>query len=866
MLDGNKYLEAIIETWNEAHKGTKLVLAHAVDRLEGTLELCESCAGARATSVTEINSAARAFPDHFERGAAASKRILKELLEEKTSRTSRPSFATTMEEDEDEDEGWAKAKAAQKELSILQSRMHTERLADQTLIAELTDECDKLKKMLGTSMKVQSHTRNAQEDEAAAMQRAIKRNKQAAKRLALKYSRRCMLTALISEWRSLAHDATFDAHQEHMRKAKEEERRLREELARLQKALTMASFAMGTQEESTFKRQIFMAWRLLVKEKRKFQTEKQHQLRRFFNKLYLRSYFHWKNYTISAAQTRIDILFRAKPEFAGKKMKRAFNIWKLHAHNRCVLRLHLAWMHPRSLNHCTTVVCSTGEAVRLATIELYGLLKDARQEKYHTFTLIEETLDALVRGLRDVLPATTDAPRAQLRQQLCTHARWLHDAWSALQHGGLAAEDATKWLEGGMMWRRQEVDWAPATSDGAPQEKAWVSKRHEMAGRSPWRWGSRRLPMGREGQIWDATQGVGPLITEAEDRKWVADKQWHEMDRVMHSGQVGEVCQWLVDELPLLLERVKGQGMGKRRNRAAIIQILQRKWPSGDGVSTRHWSSRSASEKQPSEEAPGSHGKQQSTQPGFSPPVSPSASRTALASDPSPSQGTPATPKSSRGAHPFSPLSRGGTPGRSHFDDLVVDIPQSKARMAHGQELPASHSHGHLFAHTNEPAATPSPSNMTPMSTRSMPHHPLGTRTASSPVTTPNSARATSMRTSFARPQSSSPKSPKNSGGGSPGARARTARHSGERGRHLTEEQKFAQFRAQQVNQWLQSKPVAHHTPGFNWDAKNGWNVGGTQVSIGKQDLVRHDGDVYHAPSKSALSQVMKKHDGLGRG
>eukprot|EP00854_Cymbomonas_tetramitiformis_P012453 gene12453-14716_t len=120
MLDGNKYLEAIIETWNEAHKGTKLVLAHAVDRLEGTLELCESCAGARATSVTEINSAARAFPDHFERGAAASKRILKELLEEKTSRTSRPSFATTMEEDEDEDEGWAKAKAAQKELSILQ--------------------------------------------------------------------------------------------------------------------------------------------------------------------------------------------------------------------------------------------------------------------------------------------------------------------------------------------------------------------------------------------------------------------------------------------------------------------------------------------------------------------------------------------------------------------------------------------------------------------------------------------------------------------------------------------------------------------------------------------------------------------------
>eukprot|EP00854_Cymbomonas_tetramitiformis_P012454 gene12454-14717_t len=594
--------------------------------------------------------------------------------------------------------------------------------------------------MLGTSMKVQSHTRNAQEDEAAAMQRAIKRNKQAAKRLALKYSRR----------RSLAHDATFDAHQEHMRKAKEEERRLREELARLQKALTMAS------EESTFKRQIFMAWRLLVKEKRKFQTEKQHQLRRFFNKslllgrrtpenenealgrappLYLRSYFHWKNYTISAAQTRvtrlggigsdgkargsgqrgevgasagtIDILFRAKPEFAGKKMKRAFN----------------------SLNHCTTVVCSTGEAVRLATIELYGLLKDARQEKYHTFTLIEETLDALVRGLRDVLPATTDAPRAQLRQQLCTHARWLHDAWSALQHGGLAAEDATKWLEGGMMWRRQEVDWAPATSDGAPQEKAWVSKRHEMAGRSPWRWGSRRLPMGREGQIWDATQGVGPLITEAEDRKWVADKQWHEMDRVMHSGQVGEVCQWLVDELPLLLERVKGQGMGKRRNRAAIIQILQRKWPSGDGVSTRHWSSRSASEKQPSEEAPGSHGKQQSTQPGFSPPVSPSASRTALVS---------------------------------------------------------------------------------------VTHDPVH---------------------------------------GSHGARARTARHSGERGRHLTEEQKFAQFRAQQVNQWLQSKPVAHHTPGFNWDAKNGWNVGGTQVSIGKQDLVRHDGDVYHAPSKSALSQ-----------
>ena len=93
------------------------------------------------------------------------------------------------------------------------------------------------------------------------------------------------------------------------------------------------------------------------------------------------------------------------------------------------------------------------------------------------------------------------------------HLGWLRAAWSAFSEGGLAADDASAWLQGGAAWRREAEAWAPEVAGvgaGAAAAARWLQQRHVRAGCPLWRWGSRKIPVGQEGEAWAQVCGTPP--------------------------------------------------------------------------------------------------------------------------------------------------------------------------------------------------------------------------------------------------------------------------------------------------------------------------------------------------------------------
>lgn len=122
--------------------------------------------------------------------------------------------------------------------------------------------------------------------------------------------------------------------------------------------------------------------------------------------------------------------------------------------------------------------------------------------------LVEEGVEAFLRAHRTLAAAGPAAQQGQNRadrQQVATHLEWLRAAWCAFQEGGLAAEDASVWLQGGCRWRRDAEAWAPEPP-GPPAAgdvtHRWLQQRHVLAGFPMWRWGSRKIPIGQEGEVW----------------------------------------------------------------------------------------------------------------------------------------------------------------------------------------------------------------------------------------------------------------------------------------------------------------------------------------------------------------------------
>jgi hypothetical protein len=125
--------------------------------------------------------------------------------------------------------------------------------------------------------------------------------------------------------------------------------------------------------------------------------------------------------------------------------------------------------------------------------------------------LVEEGVEAFLRAHRALAAAGSAAQQAQRnknlaeRQQVATHLEWLRAAWCAFQEGGMAADDASVWLQGGCQWRRDAEAWAPeppGTAAAGDVTQRWLQQRHVLAGFPMWRWGSRKIPIGQEGQAW----------------------------------------------------------------------------------------------------------------------------------------------------------------------------------------------------------------------------------------------------------------------------------------------------------------------------------------------------------------------------
>ena len=61
---------------------------------------------------------------------------------------------------------------------------------------------------------------------------------------------------------------------------------------------------------------------------------------------------------------------------------------------------------------------------------------------------------------------------------------------------------------GGCRWRRDAEEWAPeppgptAAAGEKNGTQRWLQQRHVLAGFPMWRWGSRKIPIGQEGEAW----------------------------------------------------------------------------------------------------------------------------------------------------------------------------------------------------------------------------------------------------------------------------------------------------------------------------------------------------------------------------
>ena len=92
---------------------------------------------------------------------------------------------------------------------------------------------------------------------------------------------------------------------------------------------------------------------------------------------------------------------------------------------------------PHSTSHC-------GGAQRHTPAE-------ERAERATHMALVEEGVEAFLRAHRALAQQGLHNKNnlAAERQQVATHLGWLRAAWMAFQEGGMAADDASVWLQGG---------------------------------------------------------------------------------------------------------------------------------------------------------------------------------------------------------------------------------------------------------------------------------------------------------------------------------------------------------------------------------------------------------------------------------